>query len=358
MEKEKDNVVKRFFGNSMVRYIWNRIWHAFITMIFIITAVVCLLRLTPKENYIDPGVLAKIPIDQRETYKESIYALYGLDKPVHLALIDYITDILPIPKEYCTKTGFDETWNVICTETETKVIYMGQSAIYRRGKDVTELIKETFPVSFKISIIATIIAYLIGYPLGVLMARFKDRAIDKIGNGYIVLTMAVPALVFYYLWMIISMVYFKLPSNFSAENTMSWITPIWAIAFLSIASQALWVRRFMVDEINSDYVKFARSKGMSENNIMFKHVLRNAAVPLIRNIPAALIYAVVGSYFVESLWTIPGSGRLLIKALQTYDNPLVQGLTIVYALMSMAAFLLGDIITVFFDPRISLQKNK
>ena len=113
----------------------------------------------------------------------------------------------------------------------------------------------------------------------------------------------------------------------------------------------------MVDELTADYVKFARSKGLSENRIMYTHVLRNAIVPLVRNIPATFIFAVVGSYFVEKIWSIDGTGKMLTDAISKIDMSMIQGMTVIYALMSMAAFLLGDIITVFFDPRIKLQDD-
>ena len=114
----------------------------------------------------------------------------------------------------------------------------------------------------------------------------------------------------------------------------------------------------MIDELTSDYVKFARSKGLSETTIMYKHVFRNAMIPLVRNIPGTLLGAFIGSYYVESIWLIPGTGNLLINSLSgAPDVPVVQGLTVIYAGISMLSFLLGDIITVFFDPRIKLQAD-
>ena len=90
---------------------------------------------------------------------------------------------------------------------------------------------------------------------------------------------------------------------------------------------------------------------------MYKHVFRNAVVPLVRNIPATLLGAIVGSYYVEYIWSIPGTGILLVQGLQgaTPDVQLIQGLTIIYGAISMLSFMLGDIITVFFDPRIKLE---
>ena len=90
---------------------------------------------------------------------------------------------------------------------------------------------------------------------------------------------------------------------------------------------------------------------------MYTHVLRNACVPLVRGIPGTLLGAFVGSYFIETIWTIPGTGRLLTSGLQGFDVPVIQGLTILYAAISMLSFLLGDIVTVFFDPRIRITSQ-
>jgi oligopeptide transport system permease protein len=88
---------------------------------------------------------------------------------------------------------------------------------------------------------------------------------------------------------------------------------------------------------------------------MYTHVLRNASVPLVRNIPATLLSAMIGSYFVEKIWSIPGTGKMLINALYSTDVSAIQGLTFLYSAISMLAFLLGDLVTVAFDPRIKLQ---
>ena len=151
---------------------------------------------------------------------------------------------------------------------------------------------------------------------------------------------------------------FKFGTVYSDEKWQSLVPPIFCIVFLSIPGVSIWVRRFMVDELSSDYVKFARSKGLSENRIMYTHVLRNACVPLVRNLPATFIGAIIGSYYVEHIWSIPGTGSLLTGALSgNPDVQLVQSLTFLYAALSMLSFLLGDIITVFADPRIKILSN-
>ncbi|MDF2700630.1 MAG: transporter permease [Haloplasmataceae bacterium] len=351
--------IYNFFRKPLVKYIFIRTFDACITLFLIVTAVFLLLRMVPKERFIDWDRFQKVPAERKEQFKIDQLEKYGLNDPIHEQLFNYYNDLNPfVEKELCVKDKFDEDYNVVCTKYESVRFNLGKSLRYKNGAKVTDLIAERFPVSFKLSMLSLVVTYALAVPLGVYMAKNKGGLIDKLGNGFIVFTNAVPSLIFYYVWLIVGMKVFNFPSIFEPEDFRSWIIPVWALSFVSIAGTAMWVRRYMVDEINSDYVKFARSKGLSESAIMFKHVFRNAVVPLIRTIPSALIFAVVGSYFVEMLWNIPGSGGLLVQALTKVDNPLVQGLTIIYAAMSMVASLLGDLVTVFFDPRISLTKNK
>ena len=214
------------------------------------------------------------------------------------------------------------------------------------------------------AIISVFFTYLVGFPLGIAMAKKPGGVVDKIGTAFIVLNYAIPAIVFYLfvntwtgnkqgMWG-----WAQFDYTYVEGDPRTLIMPIFCIFFLSLPGLIIWVRSFMVDELNSDYVKFARSKGLSENRIMYFHVFRNASVPLIRNIPATLLGAIIGSYFVESIWVIPGTGKELVQALQgTPDVPAIQGLTVLYATISMMAFLLGDLITVFFDPRIRLTSK-
>lgn len=351
--------IKQIFKNSTFRYIVRRIASGIVTLFFIIIAVFLLLRMIPKDGYYNQSAMDKMSDIQKENYMNQIDEKYGFNDPLIVQLGEYIWNILPVPKEICVNETYDDDFNVICSETKIVFSYLGESLVVQQGELVTDLLAERCPVSFKIGIISLLLSWCIGYPLGILMAKNKGKAFDKFGNGIIVANLAIPSLVFYFLIQYFSLAVLRLPQFFDETNFATWITPIFAIVALSFAGEMLWVRRFMVDEGNADYVKFARSKGLSENRTMFTHVFRNAIVPLVRNLPGAVIGTIIGSYYVEKTWSIPGSGMLLISAMNQVkpDNTLVQGLVIVYASISMGAFILGDIITVFFDPRIKLTKK-
>lgn len=363
------NALKKFFTNRTFLYVVRRILTSFVTLLILVAIVALLIRLLPDDKFYSvptyKNLVAKSGQETADRYMHKMLFFYGIEDlngnrvPVIQNIIQYIYYILPFPKKIAY------AWDRYYLEEKswwTGLIYLGRSV--RENKFVSDMIKERMGISFTISIISVFFTYLVGFPLGIAMAKKPGGVVDKIGTVFIVLNYAIPALVFYLFinqlagnkngflgWAQFDYVYIQ-------GDPRTLIVPIFCIFFLSLPGLIIWVRRFMVDELNSDYVKFARSKGLSENRIMYVHVLRNASVPLIRNIPGTLLGAIVGSYFVEQIWSIPGTGRALITALQgAPDVPAIQGLTVLYASISMLAFLLGDIITVFFDPRIRLTSK-
>lgn len=208
--------------------------------------------------------------------------------------------------------------------------------------------------SFVIGIIATILAYLIGVPLGILMARKKDKLLDKIGTIYIVFIIAVPSLAYIFLFKAIGG-NIGLPTTFDMESTsrLMYILPIISLALPSVANLMKWLRRYMIDQMNSDYVKFARSGGLTEGEIFSKHILKNAAIPIIHGIPAGVIAALTGAIITERVYVVPGVGNLLTEAINKYDNSVIVGATLFYAVLNVVSIILGDILMSMVDPRIS-----
>ena len=109
----------------------------------------------------------------------------------------------------------------------------------------------------------------------------------------------------------------------------------------------------MIDQMNSDYVKFARSGGLTENEIFSKHILKNASIPIVHGIPASVLYAMTGAIITERVYVVPGAGNLLTTAINQYDNGVIVGVTLFYALLSVISIILGDILMATVDPRIS-----
>lgn len=116
----------------------------------------------------------------------------------------------------------------------------------------------------------------------------------------------------------------------------------------------LWMRRYMVDELNRDYIRLAKLKGMSTKNVMYKHVLKNAFVPMAQYLPQSVLLVTGGSLLAERFFSVPGLGPLLTDAISRYDLNVVQVLVMMYAAMGIVGVFLGDILMTLFDPRIRL----
>ena len=118
-----------------------------------------------------------------------------------------------------------------------------------------------------------------------------------------------------------------------------------------------WLRRYMIDQMNSDYVKFARSGGLSEREIFSRHILKNAAIPIIHGIPAAVLGSIIGAIITERVYVVPGAGNLLTKAINANDNGVIVGLTLFYAVLSVTSIILGDVLMSMIDPRINFTSK-
>ncbi len=212
--------------------------------------------------------------------------------------------------------------------------------------------------SFVIGILSVLMAYALGLPIGILMAQHKDSLIDKIGTVYIVFIIAVPSLSYIFLFKAIGY-RMGLPTTFNvdSENKLMYILPIVSLALPSVANLMKWMRRYMIDQMNSDYVKFARSGGLSEGEIFRKHVMKNAVIPIVHGIPGSVLGCLVGAIITERVYSVPGTGNLLNDAIHAYDNNVIVGVTMFYAILSVTAIILGDILMSMVDPRISFKSK-
>lgn len=311
----------------MLKYSLKRLLQSLITLIFIITVVFLLMRLMPEEGYFGTGYEK-----MDESQREAILTNMGLRDPMPIQIGRFYGQLLQGD--------------------------LGESIIYRPRVPVNEIIKEKIPYSLYFGLAAIAISMTIGIPLGTLMARSKGKFWDKMGTGYVVFINAVPAAVYYLFIQLYLTDILKLPILFNVTKPISWILPAISMALGSIAYYAMWMRRYMVDEMNKDYVRLARAKGLTNRKVMTKHIFRNAFVPMAQYLPSAILFTIAGSIYIESLYSIPGMGGLLVDAIQRQDNTLVQALVLIYSSIGIVGLFLGDVMMAIFDPRINLQKKE
>ena len=234
---------------------------------------------------------------------------------------------------------------------------LGKSIRLEKGQYVTDVIAGKMSVSMSIGLVSLAISLVLGVVFGVLQARQKDGLFDHIGTGFTVLVNAVPHLVIYTLIMIGGASIFGLPMRYdaTADNPgLTKVLPVICLSIGSIAGYMLWTRRYMVDELNKDYIRLAKLKGLSDRKVMFRHVLKNAFVPLAQYLPYSVLLTVGGSLLVERFFAVPGMGPELTNAISRYDVNLVQGIVLLYATMGILGVFLGDLLMTLIDPRIKL----
>ena len=310
----------------MFKYTIKRLLQSLVTVLIVGTIVFLLMRMLPTDYFFTEDQLMKLTEEQKN---EQLLAA-GLLDPIPEQLLHFYGQII----------RFD----------------FGKSRRIQSGVDVIKVIGSKFTVSMRLGVISLVISLITGVILGIIQTLNKDRLMDHVGTAYTIFVNAVPSLVSYSLVLVFGSRVLGLPSMYSTRNpSQSSILPIVCLSLASIASYALWTRRYMVDELNKDYIRLARVKGLSSREIMTRHVFKNAFVPLVQYIPASFLYTIGGSLLVERFFSVPGMGPLLTDSITRYDTNVVQTLTIIYAALGILGVFLGDVLMMMIvDPRIKL----
>lgn len=310
----------------MLRYITKRFFQSCLTILLVVAVVFLLLRLMPTDYYFTEEEQMKLSDEQKH---DKLLAAGLLDNPF-VQLGRYFKNIF-------LKGDFGESRRIMF------------------GKPVVELIGSKFAVSMRLGLIALGISLVVGVVLGIFQARFKDGLLDNIGTAYTVFVNAVPGLVSYSLILIFGARILGLPSMYSVRKPFdSSILPIVCLSIGSIAGYMLWMRRYMVDEMNKDYIRLAKLKGLSDGQVMFRHIMKNAFLPMAQFLPQSILTTVGGSLLIERFFAIPGMGPLLTDSISKYDTNLVQALIMLYSSLGIIGLFLGDLFLGILDPRIQL----
>jgi oligopeptide transport system permease protein len=308
----------------MNKYILKRLLRSLITIAIVFVVVFMLLRFMPLNGYFPDEMIKETDEQTRMAYLRNLGLL---DHPI-VQLGRFVKNLFKGD--------------------------LGRSITVYPKVPITTLLAEKIPVTAFLGFWSMLLGIVAGLAMGLMMVRFRDRAGDTLGNGYIMIIRAVPSLLYLFFIQVQISKWFNLPMVYYDDKPLSWLLPIISLALSSIAWYALWLRRFMVDEENQDYVKFATVKGLSKSAVLKKHIFRNAIIPLSAYLPADLLNIISGSLVIETLYAIPGTGGLLTTAIKQQDNNLVQILVLMYAVMSILGVFLGDILLTFVDPRIKL----
>ncbi len=275
--------------------------------------------------------------------RENLKKLYGLDKPLHVQYMDWI-------KRFA-KLDF------------------GKSFV--DGRKVTDKIAETIPITLIIDLLALILIIAIAIPLGVFSATRQYSLFDKVSTVGVFIGFSVPefwlALLLMILfgvqlgWLPISGIQSIDVSDMTAaelflDRVRHLILPVTITAFGGLASMSRYSRSSMLEVIRQDYIRTAYAKGLKERDVVYKHALRNALLPIITILGLAIPGLIGGGPIFETIFSIPGMGRLFYSSVMARDYPTIMGILTIGAVLTLIGNLIADISYALADPRIRVRK--
>jgi oligopeptide transport system permease protein len=263
----------------------------------------------------------KIP----DAVKANIEKKYGLDKPVVLQYLEYMAGAVQGD--------------------------LGPS--FRNPRmSVSEIIGAGLPVTAQLALNALVLGTIVGIPLGILAALKQNSLVDYLGIAFSVGGYSVPNFVLaIVLILIFSVSLHALPSN-NWGTPAHMVMPTIALATAPAALLARYTRSSILDVKRQDYVRTARAKGLFEQVVVLRHMLPNALIPVVTVLGPLAAVLITGSFIIETMFGIPGIGRLFVAAVAERDYPMIMGSTLFYALAVAVMNLLVDVVYVFLDPRI------
>jgi peptide/nickel transport system permease protein len=317
-----------FEETSMTAYIIRRLWQMVPTLLGVVLLVFVLF------NWVggDPAYVLAGKISNQEQI-DNIRRQLGVDQPYYVQLGIFVKQIIT--------ADFGASWST--NETITNILTT------RLGPSLTVLVP--------LLIIETLVAIGLALAVAYVRGSLTDRMVMIVCTVGLSISILVYIIVFQYVFAY-KFGWFPVQGwgNGFWENLFVYASlPILIGLVVSIAPNLRLYRTFVLDEINQDYVRTARAKGLGENRIMWVHVLRNASIPIITHVMAALPGLLVGAFLIERFFSIPGIGREVLLAVERSDFPVIKAITVYVAVATMIVNLAADLMYKAVDPRVQLK---
>jgi peptide/nickel transport system permease protein len=329
----------------MTTYLLRRILLLFLTLFGITLLTFLLIRLAPGNAALLKGgggesggraMTAEV--------REQMIKLYGLDKPPLVAYVDWVGRSLRLD--------------------------LGESIVDHRS--VADKIGERLPLTMSLAGSAMALSYLIAIPLGIIAALRRGQIVDRTISFVVFVLYSVPSFAAALLLILLVAggdylnllpMYGANSINVSEMGPWAWlwdrilhlILPVICLTYASLASISRYARVSMLDALGQDFVRTARAKGLPERLVIFRHALRNALIPIITIFALELPVLIGGAVIIESIFSLPGMGQLMFQALDEKDEPVIMGITVLAAMVTLLSYLAADILYVVVDPRITYE---
>jgi peptide/nickel transport system permease protein len=274
--------------------------------------------------------------------RENLKRLYGLDKPLHIQYFEWLKRFV--------------------------MLDFGKSFV--DGRKVIDKIKDSIPITLIIEVLSLILIFFAAIPIGVLSATRQYSLFDKVSTVFVFIGYSMPAFWLALLLMILFGVYLGvLPiSGIESidisgmgfiERLMDWIKhlilPVGISAFGGLAVISRYSRQSMLEVIRQDYVRTARAKGLPEGKVVFRHAFRNSLIPIITILGLSVPGLIGGSVIFETIFAIPGMGKLFFSSAMARDYPTIMGILTIGAVLTLIGNMIADIAYALVDPRIRIS---
>ena len=310
----------------MIRYIIKRLVYAVLTLFVLISLTFFMMRMLPDDPFIGDKTVSA-------TAMANMNAKYGLDKPVFVQYLMYMGN---------------------CLRGD-----LGISITYNR--DVMTIISESFLVSADLGIRAIIFAVIIGILLGAVAAIKRGSVWDSVSMFIAMIGVSVPSFILGAVLQYFLGLQLRKTFGINLFPIQGWgkfnqtLLPSFALGLGSLATVSRLMRTSMLDVLGQDYIKTAKSKGLSQGKILWRHALRNAIMPVVTVMGPTVASVLTGTFVIESIFNIPGLGKYFVTSIKDLDYTMIGGTVVFYGGLLIVCTLVVDLLYGFIDPRVKLE---
>ena len=306
----------------MFQYVFSRLLWLIPTILAMALVTFLVMHATPGSP-LDPVAEGANPLSPEG--QKALAKFYGLDKPL-----------------------YEQFWIFV-----TKAVRgdFGYSFVYKT-RTVAEILRETFPISLFLGSMALALAVVGGLTLGILAAVYQNRGWDYVSVSLATVGVALPNFVLAVFLIILFSFIIPLFPTGGWDSPRNWVLPTITLALAPMGIIARFTRASMLEVIRADYTLTARAKGLSETPVIFKHALKNALIPVVTLLGPLFAAVGTGSFFVESIFRVPGMGRFFVLSMTGRDYPMIMAVILSYGVFLSVMNLLVDLAYGVLDPRI------
>jgi len=263
--------------------------------------------------------------------KQMLMKSYGLDKPVMVQYLLYMKNILRLDFGY---------------------------SFFFNGQTIMQIFQHQWPYSIQLGLLTMGFSIIVGMGLGIAAAIRQGTWVDFIGTAVSLFCLAMPSFVLALLLQIVFAIKLGWLPTGGWTGPKQWILPVLANSLGPVLILQRFTKASMVDVIRSNYVRTARAKGLNERRVTFVHIFKNALTPIVTVGGPMLAGLITGSFFVETIFRIPGVGQFFVQAIANRDYPLIMATTLVWTAIITITYLITDLVYAMIDPRVTYVKEK